>query len=83
VAVGIGEHARITLSVYPNPASEQLTVQTDYTGEFQIVDFSGMTVMKGRMSAPKTSLDIRQLGAGVYMLRIPAKMTSVKFIKTE
>jgi photosystem II stability/assembly factor-like uncharacterized protein len=83
VAVGIGEHARITLSVYPNPASEQITVQTDYTVEFQIVDFSGMTVMQGRVSAPQTILNIRQLRAGVYMLRIPSKTTTVKFIKAE
>jgi photosystem II stability/assembly factor-like uncharacterized protein len=83
VAVGTGEKVPATISVYPNPAKNSITVQTGSAGEFQIVDFSGMTVKAGTFDKPGNSVDISDLPAGIYLLRIAAASNFVKFVKVE
>lgn len=76
------------LEVYPNPASDQLNVVFDRTGEttIQIIDLTGRSVYSSLYSAggfSNLSLNISDLNAGFYFLRIGAgnEAEVIRFIK--
>jgi hypothetical protein len=81
VAVGAGELAKTGFSVYPNPATSRLTVSPGFTGEYQVLDFSGSVVMTGVIEQQNQEISITGLPAGIYVLRMTASGISVKFVK--
>jgi hypothetical protein len=81
VAVGIEDPGKKQFTVFPNPASSVLKVYSGIAGEFQIVDFSGMAVKTGRVEAPVSTIDISDLPAGIYIIRIPLSGIANKFVK--
>ena len=58
-----------TLSVYPNPANNLLTVSHCNRNDIQIFDMTGREVMSAKASADTIRLDISQLPQGVYFLK--------------
>lgn len=63
------------VTVFPNPASDMLTVQVaDYTGEvrFRVTDLTGKTVKNGLQVSDngQLSIDVNPLNAGMYSLEI-------------
>ncbi|MFZ4521318.1 MAG: C10 family peptidase [Bacteroidales bacterium] len=83
VAVGVAVIGANICSVYPNPATDWLTVQSPFPREFQIADFAGMTVKTGILEGVATVISIRELPAGIYILRIPAVGVAMKFIRVD
>jgi len=76
------------LKVYPNPASENVNVLFDHTGEaqIQIIDMTGRTVYSTLYRAggfSNLSLDISQLNPGLFFLKLDAENETgvVRFIK--
>lgn len=55
-----------TFKVYPNPASETVTVEGE--GEIEIVDIAGRTVVRSECHGA-TQIDISQLPKGVYYVK--------------
>lgn len=73
----------IALRIYPNPATNQITVENLDQGEISIMNISGSVVLRHTVSSSRSVIDISRLPAGVYILR--SMNTSVsdtrKFIK--
>lgn len=64
--------------IYPNPASEGLTVSGDILNEsLTIFNTLGELVYAGRASQNPTLLDIRHLKSGLYFLRIKGKTSTL------
>jgi len=57
------------VSVYPNPATKEITVSTTYSNALlSITDLSGKVFISKRLNATETKLNIDKLCAGVYMV---------------
>ena len=58
--------------VYPNPASDWLTLELPGTdgGDFALYDLRGVLLMRGALVGEKTEIRLEGLSAGVYVLEI-------------
>jgi len=86
--VGINEQDQpISVSVYPNPATDFLTVNSkDQVQDFRVYNLLGAEVLTGRFSNMKNAsnqVDISTLPSGVYVLELVSETGSgrVKFTK--
>ncbi|NDC40102.1 MAG: T9SS C-terminal target domain-containing protein [Chitinophagia bacterium] len=60
------------VAVYPNPASEQVTVATNTlpaNGALVLTDITGKILWKGSITTLNTAVDLSYLEAGAYLLR--------------
>ena len=70
--------AALPLEVYPNPASQYLTVRLPVSAaplQATLLDLTGRAVRRWTLpanTAPTTQLDLGTVAPGVYVLRIPA-----------
>jgi len=84
---GVGIHSKQDLSVeiYPNPASELLTVRTAIKAyhTVEIANINGSIIYSEAFSKASNSIDIKELKKGLYFLRISDGQTVLtrKFIK--
>jgi hypothetical protein len=65
------------LKAYPNPVSNTLTIETDLSGNFQILNLLGQQVLTGKTTAQR--IDVSALPQGSYVLKVGAEQ--VKFVK--
>ena len=84
--VGINELHQSMLSIYPNPATDKITVETsEGTPEsyLSLVNIEGQQFITHQITQPKTQIDISNLVSGIYFVRLTNKSTvSVeKFVK--
>lgn len=83
---GISENKRLRFSMYPNPVSDQLTIQLP-TGsekaEVGVFDYTGRLVKSKTITLSDSSIDVQKLSNGIYMIRVSsnAKIGAQKFIK--
>ncbi|MFH0895580.1 MAG: LamG-like jellyroll fold domain-containing protein [Bacteroidota bacterium] len=76
-----------TVDIFPNPTSDKLNINflninpTD--APLQIFDITGRTVLTSAISSTSTTLDVKQLNAGVYILKVSygEKMMIRRFVK--
>lgn len=70
-------------SVYPNPARDMISVETNVASDLQIVDISGKTMFSYFACSEKCNIDVSGLKPGVYFCRITNndKVQTVKFVK--
>jgi hypothetical protein len=65
---------KLTLRMYPNPASKILFIESKRNVSkpisYQIFDMSGRTVLSGTSSRDKTEVNIERLLPGVYTVRM-------------
>lgn len=66
---GIGEVETDGIALYPNPASEKLTVSVTEPGEVRVMDVMGRIVLQKQVTAGANTLDVGALPAGVYYLK--------------
>jgi hypothetical protein len=71
------------VSVYPNPAREQLQI-TNYelrngTEDYTIYNFVGQKILQGKLQNETSIINVESLANGIYYLRIAEK--TVKFVK--
>lgn len=69
---GIAELQNNHVSVYPNPTTGNLTVQTDLAlpVNIQVFDISGKVVLTQRMNAQTYQMDLSGLAKGAYNVRL-------------
>ncbi len=84
--VGLDELQEVEINVYPNPAQNNLQIQSDLNGLSQIVIFDavGKVVVNERVNINGNHmLDIAQLSNGLYTMQISndTEIATVKFIK--
>jgi hypothetical protein len=78
VFVGINELQEPGLSVYPNPATDNITIETSGTSKeicLEIVTIGGQELIKRQIAGLKTQIDVSNLPRGVYFVRITNDMT--------
>lgn len=69
--VDIKEHEISGSKIYPNPATNILTVETyNDKGTYQLQDVTGKVLLSGNVTANKFSLDISALSKGIYLLSL-------------
>ena len=67
-------------SMWPNPASMSVTVQVTQPSVFTLLDVSGREVIRRRLTAGSTPVDISRLSQGVYFVRIEGSAAVKKLI---
>ena len=69
-----------SLSVYPNPAVDNVRVSAaDSLGEIEIFTLDGRRVVIVKSDAATTTINVSQLTSGVYLLR--AADTTIRLVK--
>ena len=68
------------ISIYPNPASKTVTVETDQPSTLTLTDATGRECGRWKVAGGKTTLDISTLPAGVYFVRLSNSPTIRKLI---
>lgn len=56
--------------VYPNPATDYITIRTDEEAVIELFASNGLLVATTRATRPETTISVAQLPAGRYMVRI-------------
>ena len=68
------------LTIYPNPASMTVTVETEQPSTLTLTDATGRECGRWKVENGKTTLDISPLSAGVYFVRLSTSPTIRKLI---
>ena len=75
--VGVDEHKEsVSFSVYPNPASGVLVVETQCIASlpeqtsYRITNLMGQTLLQGNINAEKQQIDISGLPSGMYFISV-------------
>ena len=84
VTLSVDENDAQTISLYPNPASEQVSFELDNDAQVSVFDMTGRKVSEMNATAGNTQLNVSQLESGVYFInfRYANGSTAVaKFVK--
>jgi len=83
----INESKKSRLSLYPNPASDNIIVETSSStstqSQLSISNINGQCLITRSITQPSTNLDISNLPGGVYFVRLTSEISVAtgKFIK--
>lgn len=72
-ANGIEEQNSINITVFPNPANQQITIETDAVDNYsvKIISINGQTIIHQIMSGTnRINIDIHELSNGIYFLEL-------------
>ena len=81
---GVEQNKQAYFSVYPNPADDEITVAipaTIYNHSYTITDRLGKIVMTGTLNSQVNTVSIKNLSAGLYIMRIEGVKDVVKLEK--
>lgn len=70
------------ITIYPNPVNDQLFIEVSPTitgGKLQLFTLTGKKAYESAINNKKTSLDLSNLPAGLYLVKIPSNETSSVF----
>jgi hypothetical protein len=74
-----------SITVYPNPATEilNLKIVREDLGDLQYVvfDINGIIIIQKKVEAMETTIDLKQLSKGIYIIRIREGLTELKSFK--
>jgi len=70
-------------NIYPNPATDKLSIETMQKANIEIINIQGQLVKTLQTTEDKTSVDVSDLQAGMYIIKFNTAEGSVvrKFIK--
>lgn len=78
--VGIGEtSSSSTFSVFPNPFTDRLHINSHEEGDVRITDLQGRTILLERIPAGQQELNTIELPAGMYFIQVNGS-TAIKLI---
>jgi len=73
VMVGINESKELKFSLYPNPATDKITIEKSATpakNQLSITNLNGQQLITCQVTELKTQIDISNLPSGVYFVRL-------------
>jgi polyhydroxybutyrate depolymerase len=74
-----------SFKIYPNPTSNQVTIETDEQAEYQvqIIDLQGKMMLKSNIIGSQKTLDVADLPNGIYVIRVSSEKGQInqKFVK--
>jgi hypothetical protein len=83
---GLNEQTNWSVSLYPNPATEQITLVLNgniAANEVEIFDVQGRLLYNGKLNATTTTLDVQHYQRGMYIIRVSAEngQHELRFVK--
>lgn len=83
---GISSNLKEEISIYPNPATENITIKTKEAIDYiEIVDLAGSVVLSQKSDLKTTSqIDLNELNKGIYLIKVTfsnQKVSNNKLIK--
>jgi len=83
---GINDFGNSSITVYPNPTNDILTVSTSPTqigSNYQVVDWTGRIILNGVISETNQNIDLHSLSSGAYFFSVNGETVtfSEKIIK--
>ncbi len=78
VSFGISELNQSQISLYPNPATDKITIETFPTtikSQLLITNLNGQEIITRQITELKTQIDISNLPAGIYFVRLTSDKT--------
>ena len=83
--VGISKQNKTlnNLSIYPNPAIDNITLHNANEGYLSIQNINGQEVLQQEITEPATNIDISTLPSGVYVVKLAGEkgVQVGKFVK--
>ena len=71
IGAGIDQVSKIDFAIYPNPASDQINIQTESKEcQFRIYDIASKLIHSGTLVGSKKSIQVKDLPAGNYSLQV-------------
>lgn len=72
------------LSIYPNPAYNKLTIESQQKSIIEILNMQGQIILQRQLQQGKTDIDINGLAKGVYIFKLTnSNMTEIEKIIKE
>ena len=86
LSTSIYENSNSTISVFPNPASDQISIEANeylMGSEFAIYNSFGKSVRKGSITSKETIVNLNDLATGIYYLIISDhySIETIKLVK--
>lgn len=71
------------VTIYPNPTSDELTIETSHQATIQILNIQGQLIKAIDATDSKTSVDVSELSSGMYFVEVKTENGVVvrKFVK--
>jgi hypothetical protein len=66
-----------SFSIFPNPASSVVNIKADATllgKTYSIYDLAGKVVLRGKLNAENTSIEVQNLSGGIYLFSLGEKI---------
>ena len=72
VIFGVNEitDGQSVITLYPNPAFDNISVKYPYRSEISVLNIQGQTILQQSLQEGKTDIDIRGLEPGIYILKL-------------
>ena len=59
-----------TVTIYPNPAHQHVTIQADHINSIDVVNVMGQSILHKTINSNHTRLDTHELSDGIYFIRV-------------
>ena len=82
--IGVNELSNsLNFSVFPNPASDKLTIECNQKASLEILNMEGQIIQTIHNGGKKTTIDLVNLSSGIYIIKAKTDkgITVKKFIK--
>ena len=58
------------IKIYPIPAKENLTVNSEINGKYRMYDYTGKIILKGSILIGENTIPLQQCSKGIYFMEI-------------
>ena len=77
--LSVAENEAVAINLYPNPANDVVSINTETDGMVEILDMAGRMVMNINVVEGENTINVADLESGVYFVRMNGSV--VKFVK--
>lgn len=76
--VGVNRLPEMAISIYPNPATTSLNIQSEYgIQQIEMLNMTGAVVLSEMMNGSKSTIDVSGFSPGIYLLNIQTSDATV------
>jgi hypothetical protein len=69
IGVGIQENSEMSMTMYPNPATDVVNISCTESGQLSVLDVSGRIVIQKTLDKGTAAVDLSSRTPGVYLIR--------------
>jgi len=71
----------VSMSIFPNPAADKITLVTQEAGTYTVIGLTGNTISTGDVVKGENAIDINGLASGYYMVKFDNGMGGTQTLK--